>query len=167
MAIQKVRFPILFPLKGFLHWVGKHGFSWYIYSPPQVRPGLLTKGLGALILHDNARPHSAAAAVNLLNSWGSEILPHPPYNPDLAPSDFHLFPKIKNTPEVSSSIPMKMFKMKSRNGCPGRIFFYEGLNKLIYRYDKCLNRLCDYAEKWRYMRLYLSLMSYSVFCYFI
>jgi transposase len=33
--------------------------------------------------------------VNLLKSWGWEILPHPPYNPDLAPSDFHLFPKVK------------------------------------------------------------------------
>jgi hypothetical protein len=32
------------------------------------RPGLLTEGLGVLLLHDNARPHSAAATVNLLYS---------------------------------------------------------------------------------------------------
>jgi hypothetical protein len=32
--------------------------------------------------------------------------------------------------------------------CPGHIFFfYEGLDKLIYRYDKYLNRLNDYVEK--------------------
>jgi transposase len=54
----------------------------------------LSKGLG-LLLHDNARPHSAAATVNLLNSWGWEILSHPTYSPDLVPSDFHLFPKMK------------------------------------------------------------------------
>jgi transposase len=59
------------------------------------RPGLLTKGLGVLLLHDNARPHSAAATVNLLNSWSWKILPHPPYSPDLAASDFHVFPKMK------------------------------------------------------------------------
>jgi transposase len=59
------------------------------------RPGLLTKGLRVLRLHDDARPHSAAATVNLLKSWGWEILPHPPYSPDLAPSDFHLFLKMK------------------------------------------------------------------------
>jgi histone-lysine N-methyltransferase SETMAR len=59
------------------------------------RPGLLTKGLGVLLLHDNSRPHSAAATVNLWNSWGWEILPHPPYSPDFAPSAFHLFPKTK------------------------------------------------------------------------
>jgi histone-lysine N-methyltransferase SETMAR len=34
--------------------------------------------------------------MNLLNSWGWEILPHPPYSPHLALSDFHLFPKMKN-----------------------------------------------------------------------
>jgi transposase len=60
------------------------------------RPGLLTKGLGVLLLHDNARPHSAAATVNIFNSWGWEILPHPPYSPGLAPPDFLLFPKMNN-----------------------------------------------------------------------
>jgi hypothetical protein len=59
------------------------------------RPGLLTKGLGVLLLHDNALPHSLAATANLLNSWGWEILTHSPYSPDLAPPEFHLFPKMK------------------------------------------------------------------------
>jgi len=26
-VLQKIRFPILFQLKGFVHWVGKHEFS--------------------------------------------------------------------------------------------------------------------------------------------
>jgi transposase len=56
---------------------------------------LLTKGLGVLSLHNNAEPHNAATTANFLNSWGWEILPHPPYSSDLAPSDFHLFPKMK------------------------------------------------------------------------
>jgi hypothetical protein len=30
---------------------------------------------------------------------------------------------------------------------PGRIFFYEGLDRLIYHYDKCLSRLGDFVEK--------------------
>jgi histone-lysine N-methyltransferase SETMAR len=61
-----------------------------------MRPGLLTKGFGVLLLDDNARPHSVAATVNLLNSWGWEILRHPPFSPDLQPSDFHLvFQKMK------------------------------------------------------------------------
>jgi histone-lysine N-methyltransferase SETMAR len=59
------------------------------------RPGLLTKGHGVLLLHNSIQPHSAAATMNLLNYWGWKILPHPPYSPDLALSDFHLFPKMK------------------------------------------------------------------------
>jgi transposase len=97
-SIQKVRFPVLFLLKGFpaLSWRAWLQLVYiYIYSPSQVRPGLLTKGLGVLLLHDNAPTHSAAATVNLLNSWSWEILPHPPYSPDLAPSGFHIFPKMK------------------------------------------------------------------------
>jgi hypothetical protein len=47
-----------------------------------------------LLLHDNARQYTAQVTVNLLE-WGWEILQHPPYSPDLAPSDFHLFPNMK------------------------------------------------------------------------
>jgi histone-lysine N-methyltransferase SETMAR len=49
---------------------------------------------GALLLHHNARPHFAGTTVNLLNTWHWEVLPHPPYNPDLAPSAVHLFPNL-------------------------------------------------------------------------
>jgi transposase len=67
------------------------------YQAILKRPGLLIKGLGVLLLYDNAQPHSAAATVNVLNSWGWEILTHPLYSPDLAPSDFHLvFPKSRS-----------------------------------------------------------------------
>ena len=32
-----------------------------------------------------------------MEQWGWEILEHPTYSPDLAPSDFHLFPNMKKT----------------------------------------------------------------------
>ena len=32
-----------------------------------------------------------------MERWGWEILEHPSYSPDLAPSDFHLFPNMKKT----------------------------------------------------------------------
>jgi hypothetical protein len=37
------------------------------------RPELLTKRLRVLLLHDNARPYSAAATMNLLNSWAGKF----------------------------------------------------------------------------------------------
>jgi transposase len=109
----------------------------------------LTKGLGVLLLNDNAPPHSAAATVNLLNSWGWEILPHPPHSPDLAPSYFHLFPKMKKYLRGQrfhfNEDVQNEFKKWLR--AQDAFFFYEGLHKLIYRYDKCLNRLGDDMEK--------------------
>ena len=50
---------------------------------------------GIILYHDNARPHTAAQTVQTINSLGWELLPHPPYSLDLAPSDFHLFGPLK------------------------------------------------------------------------
>ena len=58
------------------------------------RPGLLTKGV--LLLHDNACPHSANLTTATLRSFKWEVLQHPPYSPDLALSDFHLFGPLKH-----------------------------------------------------------------------
>jgi len=59
----------------------------------RTRPQMSDKR--ALLLHDNARPHTAHATVNLLERWGWEILEHLLYSPGLAPSDFHLSPNMK------------------------------------------------------------------------
>ncbi|KAL1140180.1 hypothetical protein AAG570_000112 [Ranatra chinensis] len=47
------------------------------------------------LLHDNARPNTARVTQNLLVSFGWDIVTHTRYSPDLAPSDFHLFIKMK------------------------------------------------------------------------
>ncbi|KAG5312971.1 MOS1T transposase, partial [Pseudoatta argentina] len=45
----------------------------------------------AILLHDNARPHVTKPVKTYLETLKWEILPHPPYSPDIAPSNFHLF----------------------------------------------------------------------------
>ena len=47
------------------------------------------------LLHDNAPAHTSAIVTAFLKKEKVTVLPHPPYSPDLAPSDFFLFPKLK------------------------------------------------------------------------
>ncbi|KAG5316282.1 MOS1T transposase, partial [Pseudoatta argentina] len=44
-----------------------------------------------ILLHDNARPHVAKPVKTYLETLKWEVLPHPPYSPVIAPSNFHLF----------------------------------------------------------------------------
>jgi histone-lysine N-methyltransferase SETMAR len=60
----------------------------------EERQGKVTKGV--LFLHDNAPAHRALATQKKLAYLGFQCLDHPPYSPDLAPSDCHLFPGLKN-----------------------------------------------------------------------
>jgi len=53
---------------------------------------MLTKGV--VLLH-NVWPHTAARTNTLTKLFNREILDHPAYSPDLAPSDCHLFTKMK------------------------------------------------------------------------
>ena len=58
------------------------------------RPNSGTKNMK--FLHDNARPHVTNGVKSYLNDNGFTIIRHPPYSPDLAPSDFWLFDRIKS-----------------------------------------------------------------------
>jgi len=59
----------------------------------EKRPGLTKKKI--LYLHDNAPTHSSGVATQKLKELRLELVGHPPYSPDLAPSDYHLFPNLK------------------------------------------------------------------------
>ena len=111
------------------------------------RRGKLSKGV--LLLHDNARPHTARATANLIGSFGWFCLPHPPYSPDLAPSDYHLFPDLKKflggkrfeTDEELKATVLGFFHSLDIE------FFENGIKKLILRSEKCIQIQGDYVEK--------------------
>jgi len=47
--------------------------------------------------HDNTRPHCSAQTHDAMTSLKFTVAPNPPFSPDLAPSDFWLVPKLKET----------------------------------------------------------------------
>jgi hypothetical protein len=53
--------------------------------------GLQTYSVIVVLLHDNVRPHTATHTRALQEHFNWELFDHPPYSPDLAPSDCHLF----------------------------------------------------------------------------
>lgn len=57
----------------------------------EKRPEYSERHDKVILLHDNARPHVAKPVQTYLKTLKWEVLPHPPYSPDIAPSDYHLF----------------------------------------------------------------------------
>ena len=45
--------------------------------------------------HINVWPHASGALSEILVKYGWQVLPHPPYSPDMSPPAFDLFPKLK------------------------------------------------------------------------
>jgi hypothetical protein len=98
-----------------------------------------------MLLHDNARPHVAARTQAMLQEFGWEVFERP----DLAPSDFHLFPKLKEFlggKRMETDAEVKETVTAWLNGLAAE-FYDEGIVKLLSRLDNCLNLYGDYVEK--------------------
>ena len=57
------------------------------------RPHLAKKKV--IFYQDNARVHMCVVSMAKFHELRYELLPHPPYSPDLAPSDYFLLPNLK------------------------------------------------------------------------
>ena len=55
-----------------------------------LQPALIDR-MNAILLHDNARLHVAQSTLQKLDEFGYEVLPQPPYSPELLPTDYHFF----------------------------------------------------------------------------
>jgi hypothetical protein len=78
-------------------------------------PGQLAWGV--LLYHNNARPHNARATQERIQELQRELLEHPPYNPDLALSDFHRFGPLKKKTLVENvSLMTKRLKRRCKGG---------------------------------------------------
>jgi transposase len=102
-----------------------------------------------LLLHDNARPHTARATLDALEMLKFEVLSHPPYSPDLAPTDSHFFPHLKRDlkgTHFTSDDEVKQAGMSWINQRTPE-FFINSMRKLVSRWEKCIERQGDYVEK--------------------
>ena len=77
------------------------------------------------------------------------LVPHPPYSPDLAPSEFWLFPKLKETLKDQHFLSHAEFEKAVRKWISSQpeTFFMDGMNKWIDRLEKSVAVNGDYVEK--------------------
>ncbi|GBM34158.1 hypothetical protein AVEN_243202-1 [Araneus ventricosus] len=73
----------------------------------------------------------------------------PPYSPDFAPSDFHLFRHLKhhlggNHYNDDEDVKTAVTSWLSEQAAS---FYEESIQNLVVRYDKCLNKLGSFVEK--------------------
>jgi hypothetical protein len=78
-----------------------------------------------------------------------EVLPHPPYSPDLAPSDFHLFWPLKDALHAHHFKSDEEVKEAVHDWLPQqpKDFFSRGIYALVERWRRHVERGGDYTEE--------------------
>jgi len=128
--------------------------EYYAHVLANLREALLEKRRGklrngVLLLHDNAPVHKSLKAAAAVRECGFQELSHPPYSPDLAPSDFYLFRLLKknlrgrrfaDNEEVKCAV-FDFFAEQEKE------FFSNGIAALPTKWSRCIDLKGDYIEK--------------------
>lgn len=113
----------------------------------EKRPHMTKKKV--LFLQDNAPSHTSAVATAKLVQLKFEMVPHPPYSPDLSPSDYFLFPNMKkwlggkrftSNSEIIEAVNSYFEDFDSS-------YFLQGMQMIETRWTKCITLKGDYVEK--------------------
>ncbi|KFD49257.1 hypothetical protein M513_09809 [Trichuris suis] len=104
----------------------------------EKRRGMLSRKV--LLLHDNAPAHRAKVELAAIQQCGLGQIDHPHYSPELAPSDYFLFGKLKqhlrgtafsDDNEPKSAVQDYLYS-RDKN------FFFNGLMNLKSQCEKCI-----------------------------
>jgi len=86
-----------------------------------------------ILLYDNARPHVAKVVKKYLETLKWDVLPHPLYSPDIAPSDYWLFRRMQHDLASHQFISFAEIENWLQN-CLQRVsFIRDGIRKLSER----------------------------------
>ena len=112
----------------------------------EKRRGKITNGV--LFLHENAPAHRALPNQMKLIYLDFHSLDHPPYSPDLAPWDYHLFSGLKKLLKGRYFSSDAEVIPAAETWLDGQYceFFLSGLKKLEQRARKFIERREEYVE---------------------
>ena len=158
----KVMATVFWDFKGvllvdFIHARRTINVAYYCNLLEKVRAAYRSKRRGfpirdMLLLHNNARPHSAAITQEKLAEMNWTVLEHPPYSPNLSPCDYHMFGPLKEAlggQRFDDDVQVENFLRKWLQTSPPS-FYDAGIKKLSIRWQKCVEKGGNYVEKWEY-----------------
>ena len=105
---------------------------------------------GVLFHQDNAPTHKSVFPMAAVRDCGFELVDHPPYSPDLAPSDYFLFPKMKKKTHLAGKYYWPMMKsylqLRTFLRIRMRAYYATWLQVLQHRWKNCEDGRGDYAD---------------------
>jgi len=96
----------------------------------------------------NARPHASGAVSEILEKYGWQVLPHPPFSPDMSPPVFDLFQKLKkplsgkrfrSIEEVSNDVTQVIRRLNNED-------VLTGIEDMSKRWTAVIKHNGDYTE---------------------
>lgn len=96
--------------------------------------------------HDNARPHVKVEVITHLENTGITIIRHPPYSPDLAPSDFWLFDLVKRNLQDHDSVQSLKRQITSILENLPQDEYRKTFDKWLERMQLCIDNKGEYFE---------------------
>lgn len=114
----------------------------------EKRPEWAKRHGKVILLHDNARPHVSKQVKETLDDFSWDVLPHPPYLPDIAPSDYYLFrsmahclseQRFKNFEDVKFWIDEWIISKHEK-------FFFDGIHKLPEKWAAVVDSEGNYFD---------------------
>ncbi|XP_015784703.1 histone-lysine N-methyltransferase SETMAR-like [Tetranychus urticae] len=99
-----------------------------------------------LFLQDNARPHTAQLTKEKIKELNWAMVLHPPYSPDLAPSDYFLFSNLKRFTRGKRFSDFNELKAAVEGFFAEKDpeWFAKGIAELPTRWEKCINASGNY-----------------------
>jgi histone-lysine N-methyltransferase SETMAR len=129
--------------------------TYYVSLLNKLKQQLISKRQGklskeVLFLQDNAAPHKATSTQQKLADLHFEVLKHPSYSLELAPSDYYLFPDLKKhfNGRKFSSIEETTLAADGWFAAQPKEFFMDGLKKLEQRSQKCVEIRGEYVKEY-------------------
>ncbi|XP_026828885.1 histone-lysine N-methyltransferase SETMAR-like [Ooceraea biroi] len=111
------------------------------------QPKLVNRSM-PILLHDNARPHAARLTVAKLRELELETLRHPPYSPDLSPTDYHFFRNLDNLLVGKFFNSQQAVETALRDFIDSRTpgFYSRGIDQLPLKWQKCVDNMGAYFD---------------------